>query len=323
MPRNMDDIRAKLRIRFPDGSEQVVAVTKPTFNIGRVSSNDLPLAHQQVSRQHARLLFEGDRIQLIDLNSSNGTFVGQTRLTPNVPFPIAYGQAFRIQPFTLHLEAVPSAVPAQEAAPATPLPDAESSPPKAVQVGVIELPLPPMPPKATLAGNGSLPYDDAFGLPHDASRYLKYLPPIYHTDGFLGQFLLAFEGILTPIEQLIDHFDLYLDPRTTPAFFLERLASWLDLSLDEKWPLEKRRTLVAEAAELYWRRGTRWSMSRHLEIYTGITPEISEPPDRPHHFQVVLRVPLGQTVDRMMVERIIRANQPAHTTYKLEIVSST
>ncbi len=185
---------------------------------------------------------------------------------------------------------------------------------------MMELTPPPLPPQATPSGNGRLPYDDAFGLPHDASRYLKYLPPIYHDDGFLGQFLLAFEGILTPIEQMIDNFDLYLDPRTTPAFFLECLASWLDLTLDEKWSLEKRRVLVAEAAELYWRRGTRWSLSRHLEIYTGIAPEIIESPDRPHYFQVVLRVPPGQSVDRAMVERIIRANQPAHTTYKLEIV---
>jgi phage tail-like protein len=321
MSRDSDSILANLRITFPDGSEQVVPVTKTAFNLGRVPDNDLPLAHQRVSRQHARLLLEGDRIQLIDLNSRNGTFVGETRLTPNVPFPISYGQAFRIEPFTLRLEAVPSAAPAQYAVPpATPVQDAQSITPKAVQVGMMELAPPPVPPKAPPSGSGQLPYDEAFGLPRDASRYLKYLPPIYHEDEFLGQFLLAFEGIWTPIEQMIDHFDLYLDPHTTPAFFLEHLASWLDLTLDEKWSLGKRRALVAEAAELYWRRGTRWSLSRHLEIYTGIMPEIIEPEDRPHHFQVVLRVPSGQAVDRAVVERIIRANQPAHTTYKLEIV---
>lgn len=306
MSSDSDNLIANLRILFPDGTEQIVAVTKTPFNIGRIFGNDLLLTHQKVSRQHARLLFEGERVLLIDLNSSNGTFVGATRLTPNAPFPLAVGQTFRIEPFTLRLE--------------TPTP-AQSAAPNVARIGMFDLAPTPARPSPAPAADLGIAYDDAFGLPRDASRYLKYLPPIYHDDEFLGRFLLAFEGILAPIEQSVDHFDLYLDPRTTPAFFLDSLARWLDLTLDEKLPLAKRRALVAEAAELYWQRGTRWGLSRHLEIYTGILPEITEPADRPHHFQVVLRVPPGKTIDRAMVERIIRANQPAHTTFKLEIVA--
>jgi len=80
--------------------------------------------------------------------------------------------------------------------------------------------------------------------------------------------------------------------------------------------------VIAEAAELYWRRGAHWSLSRHLEIYTDITPEIGEPDDRPHDFNVILRVPAGRAVDRASVDRIIRANKPAHTTYTLEILQA-
>jgi phage tail-like protein len=126
--------------------------------------------------------------------------------------------------------------------------------------------------------------------------------------------------VLAPIEQVVDSFDLYLGPRTAPAFFLDQLAGWLGLTLDEKWPVEKRRAVMAEAAELYRRRGTRWGLARHLQLYLDIEPEILEPEDRPYHFAVVLRVPPSRPVDRTAVERIIEANKPAHTTYELRIV---
>jgi phage tail-like protein len=163
--------------------------------------------------------------------------------------------------------------------------------------------------------------DAVFGVPDDRSRYLDFLPPIYEEQPFLGQFLLAFEGILAPIEQTVDNFDIYLDANTTPKDFLDRLAYWLGLSLDEKWPEEKRRAVVSEAAELFRRRGTRWSLIRHLEIYAGLTPEVEESTDRPHHFKVTLRVPKKWEGDRETVERIIQVNKPAHTTFDLEIKS--
>jgi len=133
----------------------------------------------------------------------------------------------------------------------------------------------------------------------------------------------------------VDNFDLYLDPRTTPAFFLDQLACWLGLTLDETWRRERRRTLVAEAAELYRRRGTRWSLSRHLAIYAGLPLDddqiaqwiqIEEPEDQPHHFRVLLRIPPAESDEPVDVDhiiqvnkRIIEVNKPAHTTYSLQI----
>jgi phage tail-like protein len=188
-------------------------------------------------------------------------------------------------------------------------------------VGVIDLPAPvtpPPPPDGRVAVGYGPAYDQAIGLPGDHSRYLGYLPPIYSENPFLGKFLLGFEGVLVPIEQMVDNFDHYLDPLTAPAYFLDQLAAWLDLTLDEKWPLEKRRMIVNEVAELYRRRGTRWGLSRHLEIYTGVTPEIREPDDRPHYFEVSIKAPKSARLDRATLDRIIQANKPAHTTYKLD-----
>lgn len=326
-----ETILAILRIQLPDNSERRVEITKPSFTIGRIDENDLQLAGTQVSRKHARLLFREGHIDLIDLKSRNGTKVGDTKLTPNEPFPLAYGQSFVISTYTMRLEPVPQA----SVSPAPPTvvrrragpPQKPPTRPERSQTEPVMAVRPLSPPPAAPpppAPPDDIPpaSDDAFGLDGYQSRYLQYLPPIYGEHPFLSDFLLAFEGVLAPVEQIVDHFDLYLDPRTAPSFFLEQLARWLALTLDEKWPLAKRRAVLAEAAELYHRRGTRWSLSRYLEIYTGATPQIVEPEDQPHLFSVVLRVPAHQSVDRATVERIIEASKPAHTRYTLEIFSS-
>ncbi len=365
-----DVVLALLHVQPPQGDERIIKITHTPFQVGRAQPSDLQLPGQRVSRQHLRLLFEDDRVSLVDLNSSNGTLLAGTRLPPNQPQPIEFGQRFMIGDYTLWLEAVaalpdvtvqivqapmPEIVPEPEAAlpiampkpevslaaaisePAEPVtppligsapvplaPPVESVPaPSATPlIGSAPTPLapPPLPPsKAVL--EDLLPSDEGrWGVPSDGSRYLHYLPPIYREDPFLGHFLLAFEEIFIPIEQSVDNFDLYLDPYTTPAFFLGQLAAWLDLTLDEKWPLDKRRQLVAEAAELYRRRGTHWSLSRFLEIYTGVIPQIVESEDQPYLFSVVLRLPAGsRNVDRATVERIIEVSKPAHTIYNLEI----
>ncbi len=331
-----DVVLALLHIQPAQGDEQIVKVIHTPFQVGRALPSDLQLPGKRVSRQHIRLLFEDDRVSLVDLNSSNGTLLAGTRLPPNQPHRIEYGQRFMIDDYTLWLEAVAAprdvTVPIVQAPEPETLPELEAGLPVAMPelaepaepplIGSAPTPLapPPLPP-STAAQEDLLPFDeDGWGVPPDGSRYLHYLPPIYREHPFLGHFLLAFEEILVPIEQTVDNFDLYLDPYTTPVFFLGQLAAWLDLTLDEKWPLDKRRQLVAEAAELYRRRGTRWSLSRFLEIYAGVAPQIVESEDQPHLFSVVLRLPAGsRNVDRATVERIIEVSKPAHSVYNLEI----
>ncbi len=314
------DILALLRITYADGHEQVVPLRQSTIGLGRIPPNEMLLPDPRVSRYHARLSFELDRIWLLDLDSANGTFVGGTRLFKNEPYPLSFGEDVTIGPFTLRLERVPKPEPEVQIK-EEPI-SASPQIPTEAHVGVVDMLPPLLPPSGLPPLQDEAEFDaHAFGLPSDASRYMQYLPPLYQEEHLLGRFLLGFESVLLPIEQTVDHFDLYLDPATTLPGFLDRLAGWLGLTLDEKWPLEKRRTLVAEAVELYRRRGTRRGLARHLEIYTGLVPEISEPAEQPFHFEVVLRVPPGCAVDRTTVERIIQANQPAHTTYSLKIRS--
>jgi hypothetical protein len=112
------------------------------------------------------------------------------------------------------------------------------------------------------------------------------------------------------------------------------------LTLDEDWPLERRRAVLANATELHRRRGTVGGLTDHILLYTGIKPTIEERGtglklgkqnrlghqtvlgrgDRPHHFSVILRVPDPETIDRARLRTIIEAQRPAHTTYALFVV---
>jgi phage tail-like protein len=174
----------------------------------------------------------------------------------------------------------------------------------------------------------------------EPSKYLKYLPAFYSEDEFLGRFLKIFESIITPIEQVIGQIDIYFDPKTTTEGLLPWLASWVDLVLDEGWPLEKRRQLIGSAVELYQLRGTRRGLSEYLRIYTGVEPVIIEHfggislskesrlgwntvlgDGLDHCFAVILELESTSAVDLQKVKAIIEAEKPAHVAYELQIAT--
>ncbi len=187
-------------------------------------------------------------------------------------------------------------------------------------------------------------------------RYLDHLPAIYREDELMGRFLMLFESFWAPIDRQIESLPFYFDPRMTPPELLPWLASWIDLVLDERWPVGKRRRLLRAAAALYRKRGTRQGLEEYLEIYTGTKPQIVEHRahnfrlgrearlgpgialgrgNEPHTFTVVLRLPpLGAKEDgdgdrgerarlelarRRRIEAIIEAEKPAHAGYTLRI----
>lgn len=75
-----------------------------TATIGRSASNDIQIAEQFVSRQHAVIQYREGIFMISDLGSSNGTFVNEKRITD--PFPLFAGDAIRLYGPTLTFEAV-------------------------------------------------------------------------------------------------------------------------------------------------------------------------------------------------------------------------
>jgi pSer/pThr/pTyr-binding forkhead associated (FHA) protein len=64
---------------------QVFELTKNEISIGRDISNDIVINEAEVSRRHARLIQEGDRYRIEDLNSTNGTYIdGQRLIGPHI-----------------------------------------------------------------------------------------------------------------------------------------------------------------------------------------------------------------------------------------------
>lgn len=160
------------------------------------------------------------------------------------------------------------------------------------------------------------------------------LPAVFHSDDLAQRFTGALDGVLAPLLSTLDCLDAYLDPRLAPADFVAWLAGWVGLVLDENWPLERRRALVSSAVELYRWRGTRRGISGHVELYTGVTPEIEEPGgaawspvpggDAPGQGAPTLTVRVvvdeEAAVDEARLDRLVAAAKPAHVPHRVEVV---
>ena len=205
----------------------------------------------------------------------------------------------------------------------------------------------------------------ALRILHRRRSYRHDLPAVWSKDpgmsGFLDGYLSLFERVLTRIEGARDDFYRLLRPAAAPPAVLAWLGALLDLSFDPSWPLARRRALVAEACDLYRRRGTPAGIVRYVEIYAGIRPVITEafrerpdraakagsavlgssfgiglgqataaPPDEElfrayaHRFTVHLPLPDACDRDRIVpvVERIVATCKPAHTSHELRIVAA-
>lgn len=295
--------------------EQTIELAEGAIIIGRQADSELRLNDAMVSRRHASIECTAAGCQIADLGSANGTTLNGKPLPVKTPAPLENGATIQIGPFKLVFEqiALEPPKPSKPAPkPPEPVPEPEPSPPEPVKPPTV----PPIPPSEELGpafDYGQPPP----GLSRTDSRYLQYLPGIYQND-FMARFLAIFESVLTPIEWNVDNFDMYLDPNTAPAGFLPWLASWFSITFDPSWSEEQKRTLLAEASQIYARRGTSWALSRVLEIYSGLEPEITdlEKDEDPFTFTVKLPVP-EKEVDRRLIERIVDANKPAHTSYKL------
>ena len=158
------------------------------------------------------------------------------------------------------------------------------------------------------------------------------LPALYQDDALAQRFLSAFDEALAPILSTLDNLDAYFDPRLAPEDFLGWLGGWVGLSLDENWPVARRRALVADAARLFGWRGTVKGLAAHLALYVGTPPEIVETggvtwsaiPRQPlsgeePHLRIVVRVPDPSTLDLSRVHAIIALAKPAHVPHTLRV----
>ncbi len=160
------------------------------------------------------------------------------------------------------------------------------------------------------------------------------LPAALQEDEFCQRMMSAFDEVLAPLFSTLDCFDSYLDPDLAPYDFVDWMASWVGVDIDETWTLERRRRLIEDAVLLYRTRGTAAGLAAHINLYAGVTPEIqdsggcdwSQTPDSPMPGspdpRLVVRLRVGDLADvrQSTVNRIVASCRPAHLPYHLEVL---
>lgn len=163
----------------------------------------------------------------------------------------------------------------------------------------------------------------------------EHLPGTLQEDDFCVRMMAALDEVMAPIFASLDCFDTYLDPKLAPDDFVEWLASWVGLDVDETWETERRRRLIRDAAVIYRMRGTAAGLAAHIRLYADAAPEIEESgacawsqtadnpmPGRPQpELTVRLRVDADSNVRQSTLNRIVAASRPAHIPYRIEIVA--
>lgn len=159
------------------------------------------------------------------------------------------------------------------------------------------------------------------------------LPAIYQEDDFAQRLCAGLDDVTAPIIATLDCLESYFDPLLTPEDFLDWLASWVAVALDESWPIERRRLLVGSAVDLYGRRGTVAGVRGAIWLYTGVEPEVVDsgattwslrpgsPVSGASRPNLVVRVVLSGATEaqRRRIDRIVAETKPAHVPHRVEV----
>lgn len=88
-------------VGMPAGVESINLRDRAKFAIGRAAENDKVIGHPSVSRFHAQMYRESGSIYLVDLNSTNGTFVNGKQIQKKHALKV--GDSISIGPWRLSL----------------------------------------------------------------------------------------------------------------------------------------------------------------------------------------------------------------------------
>ncbi|MGD8863718.1 MAG: FHA domain-containing protein, partial [Myxococcales bacterium] len=149
------------------GAQQQLDFGGSEISIGRIEGNDVILPKNNVSKRHARMVFKDDRYIVIDLKSTNGTYVNGRRIS--APMVVAPGDKIYIGDFILSLRAASRV--GVSAPPAAPLPQPRST-------GAPPRPLAPEPMDEPGLGAPGVPQDRRVGPPPRSDA-----PPAARSDG--------------------------------------------------------------------------------------------------------------------------------------------
>jgi phage tail-like protein len=151
---------------------------------------------------------------------------------------------------------------------------------------------------------------------------------------FVQGLCAGLDCVLAPASVTLDCLEAYFDPRLTPLDFLDWLAGWVGLSLDQNWSEQQRRALVMEAGELYRWQGTTRGIIEHVRLYTGVVPEVYDsggvawsttsgaplPGTAAPQLTVQVTIDADDDLDLSRLDAIVAAVKPAHVPHTIKVV---
>jgi phage tail-like protein len=163
----------------------------------------------------------------------------------------------------------------------------------------------------------------------------ELLPAILQEDEFTMRWTRALDEVLAPAVAALDCITAYIDPLLAPDDFLNWISSWFGAVLDENWPEERRRAVVAASAALYRTRGTLAGLQAHLDLVAdghvevsdnggvawSATPDAELPGDPAPAVTVRIRTSGRAQVNVQALDALIAAIKPAHVVHNLEVAS--
>lgn len=138
----------RLVVRQGPRAGQVFELQRPTLSVGRSKDNDIQIDDAKISRRHASLTNTGAGYVVQDMDSTNGTFVNNRRITAPTPIRpgdvIGFGDSVIVDVQGVDVEQTLASAPAAAAppAPAYAPPQPSYAPPAPVYTP------PPPPPEA-------------------------------------------------------------------------------------------------------------------------------------------------------------------------------
>jgi len=115
---------AKLVLKFEQSVLKEVAIGDRPVTIGRLPDNDIQIDNLAVSSHHARVFKDGNNVVVEDLNSLNGTFVNNQRITKTT---LKTGDAILIGKHHIELQESAAGEPVAPAAPKAAAPKIEET----------------------------------------------------------------------------------------------------------------------------------------------------------------------------------------------------
>ncbi|HMG56917.1 MAG TPA: FHA domain-containing protein, partial [Kofleriaceae bacterium] len=173
-----------IHIQEKGGEQRRMVFNKPEVTIGRVQGNDIVLPKGNVSKRHARIVLKDGKFIIVDLKSTNGTYVNGRKITS--PLVVKDSDKIYIGDFIVGVDEAASAEADSAQEPTTgPPPD------RAVATPDVRPPRPteaqPMPPSALpMTGGGGLderpmpppsPASPRVAPPRPAPGGLRDMPP--------------------------------------------------------------------------------------------------------------------------------------------------